>query len=94
MDVSIQFLYEAMVTAVRALRVLALWNTVNYSMVVDQSDYSISTILYNKGCYRTCSICVCAKRFSILPHIKLMVRLINHVIAQHHSMATKEFNYM
>ena len=34
--------------AIHALRVLALLNTVNYSMVVDQSDYSISTILYNK----------------------------------------------
>ena len=28
------------------LRVLALLNVTNYSMVVDQSDYSISTILY------------------------------------------------
>ena len=31
----------------RALRVLALLNTVNYSTVVDQSDYSISTIVHN-----------------------------------------------
>ena len=42
---------EAMVTAIRALRVwrcgILRWNTVNYSTVVDQSDYSISTILYN-----------------------------------------------
>ena len=28
-----------------ALRVLALLNTVNHSMVVDQSDYSISTLV-------------------------------------------------
>ena len=33
----------------RALRILALLNTMNYSTVVDQSDYSISTILYNKN---------------------------------------------
>ena len=42
---------EAMVMATRALRVwccgILLWNTVNYSMLVDQSDDSISTILYN-----------------------------------------------
>ena len=31
----------------RGLRVLALLNITNYSTVVDQSDYSISTILYN-----------------------------------------------
>ena len=31
--------------AVHALHVLVLLNTVNYSMVVVQSDYSISTIL-------------------------------------------------
>ena len=41
--------YNVMV--IRALRVwccgILLWNTVNYSTVVDQSDYSISTILYN-----------------------------------------------
>ena len=31
---------------------LALWNiAVNYSMVVDQSDYSICTILYNNSNY-------------------------------------------
>ena len=36
---------------VRTLRVLALLNTVNYSTVVDQSDYSISTILYNNNYY-------------------------------------------
>ena len=36
------------VATVRALRGLALLNTVNnYSTVVDQSDYSINTILYN-----------------------------------------------
>ena len=35
----------------RALRVLALLNTVNYSTVVDQSDYSISTLLYNNYIY-------------------------------------------
>ena len=35
-----------MVTAVHALRILVLWNTVNY---FDQLDYSISTILYNNG---------------------------------------------
>ena len=41
----------AMVMAIRTLRALALWNTINYSMVVDQSDYSISTILYNSKYY-------------------------------------------
>ena len=39
------------VMVIRALHVwccgILLWNTVNYSMVVDQSDYGISTILYN-----------------------------------------------
>ena len=34
-----------------ALHVLALLNTMNYSTVVDQSDYSISTILYNNNYY-------------------------------------------
>ena len=33
----------------RALCVLALLNTMNYSTIVDQSDYSISTILYNNN---------------------------------------------
>ena len=38
-------------TQLRALRILALLNTMNYSTVVDQSDYSISTILYNNIIY-------------------------------------------
>ena len=35
----------------RALRVLALLNTVNYSTVVDQSDYSIRNILCNNNTF-------------------------------------------
>ena len=31
------------------LMAVVLLNTVNYSTVVDQSDYSISTILYNNN---------------------------------------------
>ena len=54
------FLFESpwllCAATVRALRVLALWNTVNYSTVVDQSDYSISTILYNNRQYCMCML--------------------------------------
>ena len=52
------FLFESpwllCVITVRAMRVLALLNAMNYSIVVDQSDYSISTILYNNFTYPVC----------------------------------------
>ena len=49
-DVAILHLFESpwllCVVTVRALHVSVPLNTMNYSTVVDQSDYSISTMLY------------------------------------------------
>ena len=50
-NVAILFVWITMVTVWGSATRIARFSTMNYSTVVDQSDYSISTILYNSKNY-------------------------------------------